>query len=861
MKKFFVFCFCIFLFLHHFCVAEELSVQKENDVSQQEKAPKNISDKTESKKPQKTLAEKEKTESKTLITPTSQNDLDTKEKQENLKEGDENKKEEPVNDAHSPKNNTQPKKETNDSALCTKKDTLKNTTTTTSKTKKEDDKKEKKKSFSLRINEILPNPYGSDSGKEFIEIYNFGDTEISLKNWKLYDKTKKPYIFDDISIKSKGFLTLYNKKNFSFSLNNSNEEIFLETDTDDIISHYAYKKSTSGLSWNYDENAWYTEIPTPNTVNTENPLTKDYPEIIINEIFPNPKDNEEKNEFIELYNPNDKNISLKNWLLKDASQSGKYLIDDVVIPAKGFYTVYRTEFRFALNNSGNETISLVAPNTKTLSSISYTSSRENKSLNYAKDKWYWEKPTPNTQNYENPLLKTYPQLFLSEILPNPSGDENISEFIEIYNPHNHPINLEGWTLKDASSTGSYTFTHTHTIDAEKYFVIYRKDFSFALNNSNETLSLIAPNEKVMSTFAYQSSKEDVSHNYDDTTKSWRMSKNITPGEKNIFNNLPEITKYTIDKNVYKNVYAQFKAQSTDKDGEKLKVRWEFGDGRKSYLWNTRHKYAHTGTYHGTLRIQDKSEEIIKHFTVTVKKYPRHHIKITKVVPNPAGKDSGNEYIVIKNTTKKKINLKNWSIATGTKSQKLINHPISKNLYIKPGKTKTIKRKHAAISLPNKKGIIEIRRPDGSVSHTKKYGDKNISIPDNASYEKINGQWQWIIPINTKEQKIITQALANEKMFSQQRLEREIAYNAIYNPKEKPQFNETHSPNASQSLLTKINFLINHIILYTQNSVHQFLTNNTKKEIHGKIHPIKTSKNPCQNLHIPTRKDYTFCKEK
>jgi hypothetical protein len=716
----------------------------------------------------------------------------------------------------------------------------------------------------IRINEVLPNPDGTDAGNEFIEFFNYGEQSMSLNNWRLYDKTEKYYVFDDITLEPGAHLVLYNRTDFSFALNNSNEEIFLEDENKNIIAKFSYESSTSGRSWNYSEDDWYQESPTPNEKNSENPLTREYPHILINEIFPNPKENEKQNEFIELYNPTDEDISLTNWILRDASKTGKYIIDDTVILAKNYTLFYRSEFSFALNNSGDETISLIAPNGKTISSVSYTSSREERSLNYAK-KWYWEKPTPGAENRDNPLIKTYPKLLLSEILPNPSGTESTDEYIEIYNPNDMPVDLENWVLRDATVSGAYTFMDKLYIAPHAYFVIYRDTFSFALNNSNETVYLIAPNEKVVDVLTYDKSKEDVSYNYERITKKWRRSKHLTPGRENIFNNLPEIIKYDIDKNSYKNVYTHFNAEARDVDGEKLKVRWDFGDGRKSYKWKTRHKYTDTGTYHGSLRIQDGSEEVIKNFTVTIKKYPKHKISITKIVPNPSGKDLGSEHIILKNNSDEKIDLKNWSIATGTKEKTLTNHPVYDNLSIKPGKTKVIKRKHAAISLPNKHGVIEIRRPDGSVSDQRKYGDENTMIPDNASYEKIDGLWQWIIPIDQEAQKeidmIIARALQNEKIFSQQRLEQKIAYNLIHASHKENISRDTENTELLpfENIFVYLNQLVNKMALFFHNTTKK-ISQKTLDE-HITIHTIiKNNEDPCENLYIPTKKQYSFCNQ-
>ncbi|MEA3323106.1 MAG: lamin tail domain-containing protein, partial [Patescibacteria group bacterium] len=563
---------------------------------------------------------------------------------------------------------------------------------------------------------------------------------------------------------------------------------------------------------------------------------------------------------IELYNPTTAVVPLKNWIITDASKTGSYTFTTQEIAPLSYFVIYRSDFRFALNNSGDETVSLIAPSNKLISSMSYNETREDISLNRAKN-WYFAEISPGTKNIDDPRTKYYQSLQLSELLPNPIGNENTDEFIEIYNPNNTSVNLKYWTLKDASKTGSYTFTANTIIKPEAYFTLYRSEFNFALNNSDETVSLIAPNEKVMSSISYKSSRENISYNYSPITKNWRWSKYLTPSKENIFNNLPTIKKFEIDDESYKNVYTEFETKASDKDGEELKVRWDFGDGRKSYKWKTRHKYTQTGTYYGNLRIQDESEEIIKKFIVTVKKYPKHKMKITKIVPNPAGKDSGTEYIIIKNKSNKKIDLKNWSIATGSNKKKLVNHPVHEKLIIKPGKTKKITKKYAAISLPNKTGIIEIRRPNGSVADTKEYGDKSVSIPDNASYEKINGIWQWLVPQDIEKlaqtNAIIMQALKNEHILSQQALESYIAFDAIYNPPTDINNTNLHTLSFFAKILQRINYILNIAITQTQLALFD-RSQPTKMTYVAPLYNIPHTTNPCRQPTIFTSNNLHFC---
>jgi hypothetical protein len=494
--------------------------------------------------------------------------------------------------------------------------------------------------------------------------------------------------------------------------------------------------------------------------------------------------------------------------------------------------------------------------------VSYTQAHEGLSLNNAPD-WYWAEMTPDTSNTPDPRTQSYPQLLLSEILPNPLNDEETNEFIEIYNPNDISADLKNWTLHDASSTGSYTFTHSTIIEAHTYIVIFRTQFIFALNNSNETISLIAPNEKIVSTTSYQSSRENLSFNFDLTNQSWRWSKFLTPQKPNVFNNLPILTKTVIQKIAYTNVYADFSIRATDIDGEKLKVRWDFGDGHRSYVWETRHKYETAGTYYGSVRVQDDSEDIVQNFTVVVTKYPKYKLKITKIVPNPAGKDTGNEYLLLHNAEKDSLDLYGWSIATGSTKKTLVNHPISQHITIKKGATKMITHTYAAITLPNKTGVIELRRPDGSVSDHISYGDTTDTISDNATYELIGNTWQWTIPKDRAKQQqtlaIIMRAIANEQLLTQQTAEQTIAYDAIYNPHMHTSFARSQL-SFFVVLFEKINALITHTLSGVDKKIAEFVPSFYKQQYLFPSYTLTQDTNRCDIPSIvPSDASvYNFC---
>ncbi|OGI17905.1 MAG: hypothetical protein A3J63_00315 [Candidatus Moranbacteria bacterium RIFCSPHIGHO2_02_FULL_40_12b] len=324
------------------------------------------------------------------------------------------------------------------------------------------------------------------------------------------------------------------------------------------------------------------------------------------------------------------------------------------------------------------------------------------------------------------------KIYLNEILPN--ADE---EFIELFNSGENDEDLSGWILRDATKTGKYVFPESSIIKSKDYFVVYKKDYKFALNNTgNESVYLYDPNETLVSSVSYNGGKENVSYNFDGI--SWRWSKYLTPGAENEFNELTG-ARIKAERKIYKNTYADFKAKVKNPDNDKLKFTWDFGDGHRSYKKNTRHKYKKTGKYKVTLKIFDGSEETQEEFKVEVKKFPKNKIKIIEISPNPEGRDSEGEYIVVRNESKRKINLKNWAIASGSK--KLYNHPISKDIIVKPGKTVKISRDISKFALNNKKAKIELRYPDGKVAYKIKY-DKKENVREGETYAKTELGWAW-----------------------------------------------------------------------------------------------------------------------
>lgn len=57
--------------------------------------------------------------------------------------------------------------------------------------------------------------------------------------------------------------------------------------------------------------------------------------LIINEIFPDPVENEKQNEYIELYNPEDSPITLTDYSIKDEKEQD--YLEETTIPETHIY--------------------------------------------------------------------------------------------------------------------------------------------------------------------------------------------------------------------------------------------------------------------------------------------------------------------------------------------------------------------------------------------------------------------------------------------------------------------------------------------------------------------------------------------
>lgn len=442
----------------------------------------------------------------------------------------------------------------------------------------------------ISIQELLLVPRENDL--PWIELHNHSSSLINLESWALENKQEEIHPLDYV-ISPNQFLVIPLEEGFL----STDDRVSLLSPKGEIIDSWEFtleeQENSIHQSLILEENILITTTtPTagrPNLASTELACSQEEEQeheeeeqadettteednppkqplesgaIILNEVFANPLGDEKEEEFIELFNTENRSINLEEWILADASKS--YTLPPVIIQPHGFLLLKRTTTSIALNN-GAETITLHDPFNRLVHELSYEKANEGRSWNYqAIDQWYEQEPTPGQVNAEPEIEETeqeesepeeeqpeepdaseegsseeeqtetdderHPdpnldQVQLNELLPNPEGSDS-AEWIELHNPSEEAITLTGLELQDLSKS---FFFESGVIGAGEYYLVMRTESGIALNNTNETISLLI-GEEIIDTVSYESSKEGMSWSrFDD---EWKETSIPTPEEGN-----------------------------------------------------------------------------------------------------------------------------------------------------------------------------------------------------------------------------------------------------------------------------------------------------------------------------------------
>ncbi len=222
----------------------------------------------------------------------------------------------------------------------------------------------------LSISEFLPNPLGDDAGKEWVELYNAGDSPVNLNGWILDDGagssspgTTAYAIGSGQSVPAKGYAAVILPAG-KFSLSNTRGGARLFRPDKGLAQVVAYSEPPEGQSYAADTSGqWSYTVPTPGAVNE---FGVPFAEVFISQLLPNP--GQADDQYVKLYNASSGPINLKDFRLLVGTKEKTF--DDATIAPQSYYEIYEDDLPAKLRKSGH-TVKLLDQWGRELSGVMY----------------------------------------------------------------------------------------------------------------------------------------------------------------------------------------------------------------------------------------------------------------------------------------------------------------------------------------------------------------------------------------------------------------------------------------------------------------------------------------------------------
>lgn len=274
----------------------------------------------------------------------------------------------------------------------------------------------------IKITELLPNPAGSDSGFEQIELYNAGSETASLAGLKLDDiapadpLSSNAYILPAIEVASQSYFVVTIPAG-KFALNNTSGEVvtLLSAIGESLDTVFYSESAPEGQSYSYFVSGWQWVTPTLGEGNGQPPVVAsqedqsaeqdtattidntnyDNSGLEISELYPDPS--ADSSEFVEIYNSGEETAQLSQVSLWVGVRH-KLLPEQELLPGE-YYVVYQKDLLLQLRNSG-QTVKLME-DTTILSSVTYPTAIDSSSYARFEDGWLWT--TQVTEGKDNVL--------------------------------------------------------------------------------------------------------------------------------------------------------------------------------------------------------------------------------------------------------------------------------------------------------------------------------------------------------------------------------------------------------------------------------------------------------------------------
>jgi len=365
--------------------------------------------------------------------------------------------------------------------------------------------------FRVLINEVAWMGTANSANDEWIELKNIWGIPVNLNGWQLLDKDHQIKIIfgaGDI-IPANGYYLLERTSDNSLpevkadliytgALGNTDEALYLFDDQcnieDEVLASPDWPDGDSSLKKSMerlDVLDWYTGVGTPGSENSPPPATRSSvsvaapspvpslasSQVIITETYIGSEGNQ-KDDFVELYNPNSEAINLTDYYIQRKTESAEdfstyvshELLAEKTIEAKNYFLIANASSSFAtsadiitdypltenniltLKDSKQEVVNQVATGNPAIGK-SYGRKWASTTLSYAED-FEAQVPTPRAQNQNSEIAEedndeedtedNSLSVVINEIAWAGTAASFADEWIEIF--INSTTTLDGWKL-------------------------------------------------------------------------------------------------------------------------------------------------------------------------------------------------------------------------------------------------------------------------------------------------------------------------------------------------------------------------------------------------------------------------------
>lgn len=395
------------------------------------------------------------------------------------------------------------------------------------------------------VNEVMPDPIGSDTDFEWIELYNFGYNSIFIQGWTLNGKS-----IPDFEILPMQFLILArNKSKFieryphleqntvqvSMSLPNSGGNLILRNQNSVIVDEVNYSSAVEGYS--FERGGPLCSI-----------LFKGNPHSVFDVNF----------------NYNDDCYPILE-VSPSVSATDTPLITNTTYPTVGATNIPTNTPSFISTITFIPTLTFIPSQNPTLTPFTFTPTP---TLITEITETNTPTPSPSStttiSSTSTPLINFGSQssIIITEIYSSPKSGSGIKEWIEIFNQSNMYVSLKGMYFRDRSnSTNSYgntkSFLPEIVIKPYEYLVI--DNLKISLNNNGDEIWLFSSTNEIVDYVIYDKTDHTLSNIriWDEQNESYifdyseysednflPQTTTITKGEKNIYTNKSTLESVT-----------------------------------------------------------------------------------------------------------------------------------------------------------------------------------------------------------------------------------------------------------------------------------------------------------------------------